>query len=245
MAKVKINTGAVFERHEKKYRVLPAQYTAIRELLAAYTREDQYALHTICSLYYDTDDFAVIRHSLDKPKFKEKLRLRSYGVPQDADTVYLELKKKLDGVTYKRRIALPLQHARDYLDGGVIPTGVDAQILREIDWHRKQRRLSAKALLCYDRIALYGRQDADLRITFDANIRWREEALDLRLGDYGSSLLRPGERLMEIKLSAAMPLWLSAALAELGLYPQSFSKYGTVYQEYLQSGCGRELRHAG
>jgi len=96
--------------------------------------QDRYGLHTICTIYYDTEDFAIIRHSLDKPKFKEKLRLRSYGTPGETDTVYLELKKKLDGVTYKRRMSLPLWRSRDYLDYGIKPPEGTGQIFGEIDW---------------------------------------------------------------------------------------------------------------
>jgi len=245
MAKVKVNAGSVFERREKKFMVAPGKLSALLEALAPYMEQDRYGLHTICTIYYDTEDFAIIRHSLDKPKFKEKLRLRSYGTPGEMDTVYLELKKKLDGITYKRRMSLSLWRSRDYLDYGIKPTEGTGQIFGEIDWFVGQHNPAAKALICYDRVALFGKNDPELRITFDANIRWRDHNLDLGKGDYGSLLTGPGIRLMEVKTLGALPLWLCDILSELQIYPQSFSKYGTVYTEHLMNNRKEIYRHAG
>lgn len=245
MAKAKVNAGMIFERHEKKFMVAPDRFSALMEALEPYMEQDKYGLHTICTIYYDTEDFAMIRHSLDKPKFKQKLRLRSYGVPGETDAVYLELKKKLDGVTYKRRMSLPLWRSRDYLDCGIRPPEGTGQSFGEIDWFVKQNRPAAKALICYDRIALFGRDDPELRITFDANIRWRDHSLDLGKGDYGSPLTAPGVRLMEVKTLGALPLWLCNTLSELRIYPGSFSKYGTVYTEHLMNHQKEVYKHAG
>lgn len=231
--KVKVSPGMVFERHEKKYRLSEAQYLALRERLEGYMQPDQYGRHTICSLYFDTPDFLLIRRSLSKPKYKEKLRLRSYGLPGPDTTVYLELKKKLAGVTYKRRVALPYTEAQGYLLRGEVP-GQSGQILREIDWFRDFYKPEPRVLLFYERIALYGVEDPELRVTFDTDIRWRMERFDLSEGDEGRMLLAPGERLMEIKVASALPFWLARMLSEMKIYPTSFSKYGNVYREYLK-----------
>ena len=231
--KVKVSPGMVFERHEKKYRLSEAQYLALRERLEGYMQPDQYGRHTICSLYFDTPDFLLIRRSLSKPKYKEKLRLRSYGLPGPDTTVYLELKKKLAGVTYKRRVALPYAEAQGYLLRGEVP-GQSGQILREIDWFRDFYKPEPRVLLFYERIALYGVEDPELRVTFDTDSRWRMERFDLSEGDEGRMLLAPGERLMEIKVASALPFWLARMLSELKIYPTSFSKYGNVYREYLK-----------
>lgn len=244
MSKAKVKAGMVFERHEKKFVVESAKFPVLMQALDPYLEQDQYGLHTICSLYYDTDRFDIIRKSLDKPKFKVKLRLRSYGVPGEGDTVYLELKKKLDGITYKRRIGLPLSAARSYLQRGIRPGGVNPQILGEIDWFLRENAPAPKVLLSYDRIAMAGREDPDLRVTFDADIRWRDTNVDLANGDYGSPLL-PGGRLMEIKTLSSFPLWLCDILSRLEIYPQSYSKYGTVYQDYLMSNKKEAFRYAG
>lgn len=228
MSKIKVKTGMVFERHEKKYRLTEEQYLLLTERLAEYMKGDQYGKHTICSLYFDTDDYLLIMRSIEKPKYKEKLRLRSYGMPTPDSTVFLELKKKLDGVTYKRRIPLTLAEAERYLKDRQPPEN-SGQILEEIDWFIKLYKTSPKVLLFYERIALYGIEDEGLRITFDSDIRFRTENLDFVHGDSGTPLLECGERIMEIKTAGAFPVWLSRLLAELNIYPTSFSKYGTAY----------------
>lgn len=195
----------VFARYEKKYKLTLSQYAALRRWLQDRMEVDSYGLHTICNIYYDTPDFQLIRTSLEKPVYKEKLRLRSYGVPGGDTPVFVELKKKLDGVVYKRRVSLPLREAKRYLAYEGRPD-LDCQILREIDWALARYPLEPKAFIAYDRIALFGREDPDLRITFDCNLRWRDAFLDLSQGDWGQPLLDKQEILMEAKLPAAMPL---------------------------------------
>lgn len=232
MGKVNVTAGAVFERHEGKYLLTGNQYRLLFERLQQYMLPDEYGLHTISSVYYDTDEFAIIRHSLEKPSYKEKLRLRSYGTPGKADTVFLELKKKCGGVTYKRRISLPLQEAERYMQLGEFPNET-GQIFYEINWMVNRYNPAAKVVLSYDRLALYGKEDNELRITFDANIRWRNDNLSLSEGSYGHLLIDDDARLMEIKTLKTLPYWLSTLLSELKIYPVSFSKYGRVYQNYL------------
>ncbi|WP_099469772.1 polyphosphate polymerase domain-containing protein [Konateibacter massiliensis] len=222
----------VFKRYEKKYLLTDYQYKLLRERLAEYMEEDSYGLHTINNIYYDTDDYRLIRKSLEKPIYKEKLRLRSYGTPTKDSNVFLEIKKKYDGVVYKRRTAMKLDEAGKYVLDGKQPCST-SQITREIDWFLKSYDLSPKVFIAYDRIALFGKEDADLRITFDTNIRWREENLDLARGSNGRQLLQPGQVLMEIKIPGVMPLWMSHLLNEMEIYSTSFSKYGTCYKNHL------------
>ena len=228
-----------FERVEKKYLLTPAQLDALAPLLHRYMQIDQYGRHAICNVYHDTPDYRLIRTSLQKPVYKEKLRLRSYGVPGPGDTVFVELKKKYRGVVYKRRTALELTAAERWLAGdGPAPEG---QIAREIDYFQSLYRTGPAVFLAYDRSAMFGRQDPDLRLTLDENIRWRTDALALSAGDRGSPLSVQGLYLMEVKLPGVMPLWLAHGLAQAGAAPVSFSKYGCCYREFLQE----DVRHAG
>lgn len=228
-----------FERVEKKYLLTPAQLDALAPMLHRHMQIDQYGRHTICNVYYDTPDYRLIRTSLQKPMYKEKLRLRSYGVPGPGDTVFVELKKKYRGVVYKRRTALELTAAERWLAGdGPAPEG---QIAREIDYFQSLYRTGPAVFLAYDRAAMFGRQDPDLRLTLDENIRWRTDALALSAGDRGSPLSVQGLYLMEVKLPGVMPLWLAHGLAQAGAAPVSFSKYGCCYREFLQE----DVRHAG
>jgi hypothetical protein len=222
----------VFERCEKKYLLSETQYQALMRQLTDYVKADRYGVHTIGNIYYDTDDFSIIRASIEKPLYKEKLRLRCYGVPRPDSTVFLELKKKFKGIVYKRRAEMTLSQAQRYLQTGEKPAG-SGQILDEIDWFLKRYRPGPKVYIAYDRLALYGKEDPELRITFDRNIRFRDNALDLAKGPWGTPLLESGQVLMEIKLCGAMPLWLAKALSELKLFPVTYSKYGVCYKRFL------------
>ena len=223
----------IFERVEKKYLASPEQCRAFLELAEGRLLPDRFAEYTICNLYYDTDGYDLIRTSLDKPVYKEKLRLRCYGVPEDDSPVFVELKKKYKGVVYKRRVRMPLGIAEGYL-AGTCPPAEPGQITREIDWFRSRYPGLAPAMyLSYERKAFCGREDSGLRITFDRRILWRRDTLDLTAGPGGSPLLAPDELLMEVKCPGAMPLWLAEALSELAIWPSTFSKYGNAYKESL------------
>lgn len=226
--KIKVRTSMVFERHEKKYLITEEVYQKLLKRLEEYMHPDQFGLHTICSLYLDSDDYILANRSMGKPDYKEKLRLRSYGLPQPDTTVYLELKKKLMGVTYKRRIPLSYEAAERYMLNG--DTSEErSQIMQEIDYFFHLYQPVPKILLFYERIALCGIEDEELRVTFDTNIRWRAHDLSLSQGDAGELILPPGMRLMEIKIADSFPLWMSQLLSEFKIYPASFSKYCTAY----------------
>lgn len=239
------NLTYVFERVERKFLLTPAQYAGLMRTLPEYMQADQYGESTILSLYLDTDDSLLIRRSLEKPVYKEKLRLRSYGVPREMDNVFLEVKKKVRGVVYKRRICLPLAQAMECLAQGSVPAA-GGQIGREIAYMLRRYRLRPAVLLAYDRTAYAELEPSPnrLRITIDRDIRSRQTDLDLRLGSAGESLLAPGMRLMEIKTAHAIPLWLCAVLDQNEIRPTSFSKYGRVYEAHMRAGQARAMRPA-
>lgn len=237
----------IFKRYEKKYLLSQEQYQAMVQGISEKMQMDAYGEHTISNIYFDTLDYRLIRESIEKPVYKEKLRLRAYGEVQRDSRVFVELKKKFDGIVYKRRVELSFDEAKNYLYDGRYPSK-DSQILREIDYTLCRNRLKPAAYIAYDRVAWCGKQMEDgkekniadsvnaakeLRVTFDRNIRCRQTMLDLRKKDCGISILKPGEVLMEMKIPGAVPLWMSQLLTECRIYPVSFSKYGTYYKEYL------------
>ena len=193
---------------------------------------DRFHRSTVCSIYYDSDDFSLIRHSLEQPVYKEKLRLRSYNVPGPDGEVFVELKKKYKGVVYKRRVRMSAAEAERYLGGQSRPSE-DGQILREIDFFLQTHDVSPKVYIACEREAWVDREEPELRITFDRNLRWRDTDLHLSSGSGGEPLLPDGEVLMEIKIPGAAPLWLAHLLSELEIFPTSFSKYGTCYRQDL------------
>ena len=229
-----------FERVEKKFLLTTEQYEEIRESFSPYFHADKYGQYTICNVYFDTEDDYLIRHSLAKPPYKEKLRLRSYGKETSPDTLFfLEIKKKYKGVVYKRRITLDLQEAEVLLSSGRLPQWQDdpsrpfqdRQILREMQYFIDFYHPQPKLFLGYDRIALAGIDDPELRVTFDTGIRCREtEVSPITGGSNGYRILPEGKFLMEIKVSGAYPFWMAKALSNAKAYPVSFSKYGCYYE---------------
>lgn len=230
----------VFNRYEKKYMLTEQQYCEIRKRLEEYMKEDEYGLHTIRNIYYDTADDELIRTSLEKPKYKEKFRVRCYGEPNEESSYFLEIKKKYKGIVNKRRIVMKPQEAKAYLEKGEKPAE-QSQIFREVDyvWHHYQLR--PKVYLAYDRIALFGKSDPEFRVTFDQNIRSRDFELTLENDTGTTKLLEDGFYLMEVKISNAMPLWFVKILTDLGIHSTSFSKYGNVYRKSLEENGGRKV----
>lgn len=230
----------VFNRYEKKYLLTEQQYKAIRQRLESYMEEDQYGLHTIRNIYYDTEDDELIRTSLEKPKYKEKFRVRCYGEPNEESDYFLEIKKKYKGIVNKRRIVMKPQEAKAYLENGEKPKE-QSQIFREVDYVWNHYQLIPKAYLAYDRIALFGKEDSEFRVTFDQNIRSRDFALTLEKDTETTQLLKDGYYIMEVKISNAMPLWFVKILTELEIRSTSFSKYGNVYRKNLEKNGGRKV----
>lgn len=225
--------GYTFERRELKYRITDAQRAALEAAFDARMVPDEYGESTICNIYYDTADYRLIRAPLEKPAYKEKLRLRSYGVTGPGGEVFLELKKKYKGIVYKRRITLPEDAAGEFIAGRA-PLGEHGQIGREIEYFTAfYAPLLPAVHLSYERSAWFSREDRDLRITFDKNIRFRQEDVSLTLPAGGRCFLPEGESLMEIKAAAALPLWLVSELDTLGIYQSTFSKYGEAYKAIL------------
>ena len=222
-----------FERYEKKYIITPRQQETILAGMALRTVPDEYGRYTVCNIYYDTPDWRLIRASIGKPDYKEKMRVRSYGVPEKDGRVFAEIKKKSLGIVYKRRITTDAESVAEVLACGGAGE-VYGQTGREIDWFQHSFKTSPRVFIAYDRIAFAGIEDPDVRITFDTNLRWRDTELDLRLGDFGAPIVPDSDFvLMEIKLPGVCPLWLARLLSQARAYPASFSKYGTCYTEHI------------
>lgn len=228
---------SLFARQEIKFLVQQWQYDRLIDCLQGALQADACGEVTIGNIYYDTPDFQLIRASLEKPKYKEKLRLRCYNQPSSNSNTFVEIKKKYRGTVYKRRIAMPYQEAFLELEKKKVLSPDDSfehrQISAEISYMMDHYPdLQPAMCVFYDRLAWQGIRQPDLRITFDRNLRWRTQDLDLRMGSYGMPILEPGQRIMEIKVQQAIPLWLCHALSELEVYKTSFSKYGRGYMDY-------------
>jgi len=223
------NPVVVMKRYELKYIISPEQEEYFRGRLEGHMQVDQFGLTSIASLYYDTPDYRLINASIEKPPFKEKMRLRSYGLATDTSPVFLELKRKAYGIVYKRRVQSTIPLVKKFFDGeGDICAG--GQINREITYFRDlYGNLAPACLIIYDRTAFF-EPGGDLRLTIDNDPRYRTEDLDLRISMDGISLLPKGYSILEIKVQEAMPLWLTKILDDGKIYKNSFSKYGEAYK---------------
>lgn len=225
-----------FQRKEKKYLLSQEKYELLLKKVAQHLVQDAYGKHTILSLYYDDCDFSLIRHSIQKPKYKEKFRVRSYGCPQSSTApIYLEIKKKVNGIVYKRRVKIKYDELALFnRNAKSLAVKVsDQQIKNEIDYLVLRRHLFPQVLICYEREAFYSQDDEEFRVTFDHEIRFRTDDLNLQSGTRGQRVAPEFDVLMEVKALGAYPVWFSQILSELAIFPNSFSKYAQVYVRYL------------
>ena len=232
----------IFKRYELKYLVTKAQRDEILWTMEPYMTADWFFHSSIRNIYCDTPNYRLIRQSLDKPVYKEKLRLRSYGPAAMGDDIFVELKKKYESVVYKRRLEMPQKQALEALMGQApLP---DSQIGREIDAALQfYQELIPRVFLSYERDA-YHAWDSDFRLTFDDCIRYRTQSLTLDSDPWGEALLDGDTVLMELKIPDSMPLWMASLLSRLGIVKASFSKYGAAYQQILLNQQKGILRYA-
>ena len=217
----------VFKRVEEKYIISKKQMDLILDKFKDKIEKDKYFESTICNIYFDTKDNDLIIKSIDKPIYKQKIRLRSYNTPKMKDEVFLEIKSKYKGMVGKRRNKMSLKEYYDYLNKNKFDE--DNQIMKEINYFFQLYKLKPAIYIAYDRNSYKGIFDDNLRITFDSNLRSRREDLKLELGSSGKKYFTEDMYIMEIKCLNAMPLWLVNYLSELRVYPKSFSKYGNIY----------------
>ena len=223
----------VFKRYELKYMLTLEQKEKILEAMSLYMELDKYGRTTIRNIYFDTDNYRLIRHSIEKPAYKEKLRIRSYSQATADSTVFVELKKKYEKLVYKRRLPLFEADAMAWICREN-PCPVNTQISREIDYFIDfYGKLKPTVFLSYEREAYYDKGGGDFRVTFDNNILCRQTDVNLCSTTYGSPFLSEGKVLMELKCSGGIPLWMVEVLSRERIYKTSFSKYGTAYSTLI------------
>lgn len=234
-----INT---FARKEIKFLLDMQQYAELAEEIRKYMEPDKYCVggkeYGIYNIYYDTPDDYLIRESLSKPYYKEKIRLRSYYSPASDDSlVFLEIKKKIGGVVTKRRVSMTLGESAEYLATRKKPAVkkyITGQVFSELDAFLDHYPIQPKQYISYQREAFFGKDNSDFRLTFDRKITERRYDLGLDHESYGNQIIRSDQRLMEVKVSDAIPDWLLRKLSELGIFKTSFSKYGMAYTNYIR-----------
>ena len=224
----------IFRRVEKKYIINKAQYEKLIPEIKKYMNEDRYGESTICNIYFDTEQYELIRHSITKPYYKEKVRLRSYNTPKDENSkVYLEIKRKVDSVVGKRRIEMTLGEFNRYIED---PKGLEnsnAQIKKELDYTFKLYNLKPTMYVSYKRTAYYQKDNMDFRATFDSNVLARNYDLNLEDGSFGEQIMSQDYYILEIKTLGSIPMWFVKIINELQIVPGNFSKYGEAYEQII------------
>lgn len=233
-----------FKRYELKYLLNKKEKEEILLAMKPHMKLDDYGRTVIRNIYFDTENFRLIRRSLEKPVYKEKLRIRSYKPVQITDPVFVEIKKKYKSVVYKRILLLPEKTVMESFRTGE-PLPVCSQIGDEIQYFREYyKNLQPSVFLSYEREAFYSLDGSDFRVTFDENILYRRNDISLGSEIYGHPLLGKQQTLMEIKTSGGIPLWMSETLTKHHLYKTSFSKYGSAYQRMMEAAMQGEYCYA-
>ena len=223
-----------FKRYEKKYLLDKNQYTLIKDKIREYVDDDVYKEYKLMSIYYDNDNYELIRRSIEKPKYKEKLRIRAYQAPNNNDNVQVELKKKYAGIVYKRRTQAKYE---DVLNNIYECEFNNKQIGAEIKYFLNYYgHLSPKVYIACKRSNYIGKEDKNLRITFDEDLAYRFKDINLQSNINDKPI--NDSVIMEIKVVGSMPIWLTNILDEVNAYPRSFSKVGTAYLKETENQNG-------
>lgn len=238
-----MGTPTTFKRKEVKYLLTYGQRAMLEDLMQTHMSPDSFGKSTIMNIYYDTDNKELIRHSMEKPVYKEKLRVRSYGTATPETTVFVELKKKYKGIVYKRRVSMSQQDAKLWLEQDELPPK-DTQIIREIDYFTHTHPLKPSVMLSYQREAFFGKEDSEFRMTFDDAILWRDFDICLCKGAYGKAILPNGMQLLEVKAAMGMPMWLTRFFSENNIFKTSYSKYGNAYTAMMQKGLEERSKYS-
>lgn len=217
----------IFNRVEQKYVLTKSEKDNLLRLINKYIKKDEYFDSIISNIYFDDFNNRLIINSMEKPIYKDKVRLRGYGDINKNSNVFFEIKNKYKGVVGKRRIMMKLDDFYKYLNGEMV---FSEQIMKELDYLIKIYNLKPKIFISYHRNSYKGIND-DIRITFDNNLISRRYDLNLESGIYGDKYFDDDNYIMEIKTLNGYPMWLVEALSNLKIYPNSFSKYGSIYKK--------------
>lgn len=225
----------VFTRREQKYLITKQQYQALIKKLNYRMRPDLNGIdgrYTVTSLYFDNEDRDIYYETKNRLRFRQKLRLRVYDDTDINGTAFFEVKQKHNKVVNKRRMILPLQEAYRYLSysPGESREGYETsntQVLREIDHFRWLYQLEPEMIVSYDRHALHEIDNPDLRITFDFNMRTRNDNFAVEDGPYGDNFVDTDLVILEVKVDDSVPLWLTRILQEVQCDQRGASKFCT------------------
>jgi len=224
-----------FNRFELKYLIPVNLIPQLQEEFSKYMTTDAYGDDTwgyaITSLYYDSHDYRCYREKIEWLKYRRKLRIRYYESEkalQEEDTVFIEIKQRVDRVTQKRRVPMSRKDAQLLCNDGIIPKyeARDEATIHEINQFSYDYQLQPTVITSYFRQAwVWSDQDPWLRITFDTNIRERHKDLDLGSKKIGQVMVPLDMSVMEIKANEHVPFWVIELISTYELQLVRISKY--------------------
>jgi hypothetical protein len=229
-------------RYELKYLLSREQMNALLpELLQHLDRDphtDELGLYPITSLYYDSPDLKAYWDKLEGHRNRRKVRVRVYGDDRvTTDTpAFVEIKERINSRIRKRRTALSYEEAVDFDEFDALgsrPDQVNGAMLHEVYYLYRTLLLQPAGVVRYDRLALEGRDYyADLRVTFDTNVRGRAHDLTLlSTGMADDRQVLPADRvILEVKANESVPLWMVRMLSAHRCTHYRISKYCAVLE---------------
>ena len=147
-------------------------------------------------------------------------------------TVFLEIKHRLNACVFKERTLLPSEAACEIMAKPELladlctTTGIeDNTILQKIEKLSRQCQLQAANMISYNRHAWLGEHDNRLRVTFDSEIEAFQPNLFVPKFGTGVPLLSPDQCIMEIKFNRVIPIWAKECVVLSYSQMQRFSKY--------------------
>ena len=236
-----------FSRYEFKFPVKYDDMDRMLDDLAPYVGQDEHTdengYYTISSIYLDNDTWQCFYETINRDKYRQKVRLRVYGSVDNNSICFFELKAKFKGLVGKRRVKMRLGDAMTFIkecNAGHDPDintfeCSNRQILKELKHIILTKSLKPTVVVSYERLALFSKDDPDLRITFDVNIRTRDTELDLTKGTGGDYVTSEDTAILEVKTSKNIPYWLVGILKKYNYKDQTFSKYCSHFSKYNEA----------
>jgi len=232
-------------RYEAKYLIPNSRAEEIRRYIQAWAEPDPHAApdpehaYRISSLYLDSPSLQLFRETREGRENRIKLRIRSYSQVEE-DRVFLEIKRRLNRVVHKSRIAVPRPVARDILAGRHHALDLEGQELEDaLEFVRLMERLQARPVVHvgYRRQAYVGIYHPGVRITFDREIAWGAPGRsDVLVPDTNVWPIEDLRVVLELKFNRTMPRWMQGIIHRFSLNRISFSKYGIAV---MKSGAAK------
>lgn len=202
--------------------------------------------YRVCSLYLDTLDLMGYTERLAEARIRNRVRVRTYGLPGDVAPVFLEAKRKLHRNVVKHRIRVGDTQA--WAQGDEIRPWRKA-----VHDHGDPRGFARRWLDAVEHVDMravchvtYVREtwvQGRCRLTIDHDLRaqaWPDPRM--LQAHAGTPLLPPGWIVLELKFNGAEPVWMRQLVMKLRLMSEPVSKFALGVVRTVRGAPATELR---